>query len=343
MADGWTHVAKSLLESVARFLRGGTDIADPSSTPISGGPPISGEPPISGGRRIDEIERGDGPAWGTLSGLTAHPTNPERLYAVTDKNSPPVRILEIDVSGPAPRVVHQLPVAAPETGSIDPEAIVTASEGGFWVASEGRAGEGSPNVLLEVDATGHVRRSIYAPESISGRVRKKGIEGIAIDNGPTATHLYVAFQAPLTGDPDGVTRIAAVDLADGQWTFFYYPLEATASGEFTGLSDLVHLGDRRFAAIERDGKSGRKAIKWITTFDIGSSIGASPDDAPALLTKQLALDLVPVFTEVGRKLEAEIEGLTVAADGQVYAVTDNDNERPTLLLRLGAAKDLFRP
>ena len=101
------------------------------------------------------------------------------------------------------------------------------------------------------------------------------------------------------------------------------------------MGDQVHFIMARFG--------NKKAIKWITTFDIGSRIGASPDDAPALLTKQLALDLVPVFTEVGRKMEPEIEGLTVAADGQVYAVTDNDNERPTLLLRLGAAKDLFRP
>ena len=49
-----------------------------------------------------------------------------------------------------------------------------------------------------------------------------------------------------------------------------------------------------------------------------------------------------LLAEVGRDVEPEIEGLTVAADGQVYAITDNDNDRPTLLLRLGAAKDLFR-
>lgn len=329
MADGWTHGAKNFLESVARFLRVGTDITGRSP------------PPIPGGRRVVEIERGEGPAWGTLSGLTAHPMNPARLYAVTDKNSPPVRILEIDIAVLVPRVVNQLAVLAPESGSLDPEAIVAVNGGGFWMASEGRAG-GASNVLLEVDATGHVRRSIYAPESVAGRVRKKGIEGIALEISTSGPRLYVAFQAPLTGDPVGVTRIAAVDPASGQWTFFYYPLEATGSGEFTGLSDLVHLGDRRFAAIERDGKSGRKAIKWITTFDIGSRIGASPDGVPAILTKQLALDLVPVFAEVGRDVEPEIEGLTVAADGQVYAITDNDNDRPTLLLRLGAAKDLFR-
>jgi hypothetical protein len=33
----------------------------------------------------------------------------------------------------------------------------------------------------------------------------------------------------------------------------------------------------------------------------------------------------------------------VAVDGLVYAVTDNDNERPTVLLRLGSATDVFGP
>jgi hypothetical protein len=42
--------------------------------------------------RLDEIEPGDGPAWGTLSGLTAHPADASRLYAVTDKDTPPIRI-----------------------------------------------------------------------------------------------------------------------------------------------------------------------------------------------------------------------------------------------------------
>ena len=62
-----------------------------------------------------------------------------------------------------------------------------------------------------------------------------------------------------------------------------------------------------------------------------------------MINNRVAVDLVPMFTQLGSKIEKEIEGLTVAVDGQVYAVTDNDNERPTVLLRLGSATDVFGP
>jgi hypothetical protein len=87
--------------------------------------------------RIDEIEPGEGPPWGTLSGLTAHTTDASRLFAVTDKDSPPVRIIELEVLEAATRVVRQTTIAAPGFDDIDPEAIVAKPDGGFWLASEG--------------------------------------------------------------------------------------------------------------------------------------------------------------------------------------------------------------
>src|SRR5436190_19088834 len=62
-------------------------------------------PPARGS--IQEIEPGDGPTWGTLSGLTAHPTDPRRLYAVTDQDSRPIRIVEIELAPQTARVVRQ--------------------------------------------------------------------------------------------------------------------------------------------------------------------------------------------------------------------------------------------
>ncbi len=293
--------------------------------------------------RIYEIEPGDGPAWGTLSGLTAHPSDPSRLYAVTDNDSPPVRILELDVSADPARVVRQIPVIAPGLDKLDLEAIVAQSDGGFWLASEGAEDNNPPNVLLEVDAEGELRRSIDLPESIASRIEKKGFEGLALEKTPSGSRLYVAFQAPLAGDGDDVTRIGAVDVVTGQWTFFHYPLERLPSGDFTGLSELLHLGNRRFAAIERDGKGGRKSVKWITTFELASLVGSPADAVPPIITKQLAVDLVPLFTHLDRKVEKEIEGLAIASDGHVYVVTDNDNERATLLLRIGKATEIFEP
>jgi hypothetical protein len=330
MFEGWLRSGATFLQGMMAWL-GAPPVAENSAPPIA-----------ATHGRLDEIEPGDGPAWGTLSGLAAHPTDASRLFAVTDKDSAPIRIIELEVLAVATRVVRQISVFVPGFDGLDPEAIIAKPDGGFWLASEGGKGNNPPNILVELDASAHFLRSIGLPEAIANRVKNKGFEGIAMVQTPRGELLCVAFQEPLADDPEGVTRIGAVNLASGQWTFFHYPLERLPSGNFTGLSELVHLGNGRFAAIERDSKGGGKAIKWVTTFELGALIGA-PEATPPMISKRVAVDLVPMFTQLGHKIEKEIEGLAVAVDGQVYAITDNDNERPTVLLRLGLATDIFGP
>ncbi|MDQ8698156.1 esterase-like activity of phytase family protein [Hyphomicrobium sp. LHD-15] len=290
---------------------------------------------------ILEIEPGDGPAWGTLSGLTAHPTDPQRLYAVTDQDSRPIRIVEIQLSPDSVKVVRQINVNGRGDDAIDPEGIVAKQDGGFWLASEGSAGNAPPNRLIEVDSAGQILRSISLPASLAPRMGRKGIEGVTLERTADNGHLVVVFQAPLVGDPPEYTRIGVVDAANETWRFSFYPLDRTGSGELTGLSEVLHLRDRTFAAIERDGKGGKRSIKWITTFELAPEAGAAPDETPPLLVKRRALDLVQLFISSGRKVEKEVEGLALAVDGNIYAVTDNDNERATLLLRFGSVDQLF--
>lgn len=301
-------------------------------------------PPAHGS--VQEIEIGDGPAWGTLSGLTAHPTDPNRLYAVTDQDSAPIRIVEIELTPQAAKVVRQISVTGPGGETLDTEGIVAKPDGGFWLASEGGAGNVPANRLLEVDPEGKILRTIGLPDALAPSIGKKGFEGVALEGPAPGARLVVAFQAPLAGDPADCTRIGVVDPATGNWSFYFYPLDRIGSGDLTGVSEVLHLRDRTFAAIERDGKGGKKSIKWITTFDLPAEPAtASPDAAagqtPPRLEKRRALDLVPMFLDAGRKVEKEVEGLALAADGQIYAVTDNDNERPTVLLRLGPVDNLF--
>jgi hypothetical protein len=170
---------------------------------------------------------------------------------------------------------------------------------------------------------------------------KKGLEGVALERTASGERLVVAFQAPIDGDPSDFTRIGAVDPASGVWSFYLYPLDRTVSGDLTGLSEVLHLGGQKFAAIERDGRGGKASVKWVTTFELGSLAGAGPDEIPPRLSKRRAIDLVPLFIASDMKVEKEVEGLAIAADGEVYAVTDNDNKRATLLLRLGKAQELF--
>lgn len=307
---------------------------------LFGATPAGGGSTRGSAAAIEEIEAGPGPRWGTLSGLTAHPTNPHRLYAVTDQDSPPLRIIELDVSQSPARAVGQTPIQAPGFEGLDFEGIAANPDGGFWLASEGGASNSPPNLLLEVDARGVVLRSIGMPEKLAAKLQKKGFEGVAREETAAGTRLHVAFQGPLDGDPEDVTRIGTVDLATGVWSFSYYPLERLLTGDNTGLSEIVGLGRSRFAVIERDGKGGRKAVKWVATVSLADD-GSPPGAAPRWLKKTIALDLVPLFTSAGRKVAKEIEGLAVTADGQVYAITDNDGEGATLLMRLGTAEALF--
>lgn len=296
-------------------------------------------PPAIGS--IQDIEPGDGPAWGTLSGLSAHPTDPRRLYAVTDQDSPPLRIVEIELAPHAAKVIRQIEIVAGREKNLDPEGIVATQDGTFWLASEGSTGNVPANRLLKVNAAGQLMHTINLPAALAPRLGKKGLEGITLDRSFNGERLVVAFQAPFDGDPEDCTRIGAVDAATGIWSFYLYPLDRTDAGELTGLSEVLHLRDRSFAAIERDGRGGKKSIKWITAFDLPLHSAAAPDATPPRLAKRRALDLVPLFLASARKVEKEVEGLALASDGNVYALTDNDNERATVLLRLGRVAQLF--
>lgn len=323
-----------------RERQGGT--AEPADDdPIRRPAPV--EPQRSGTHStILELEPGGGSHWATLSSLCAHPTDPTRLFAVPDGDSPPLRIIAIEVKGDRARVVDQTVVDTDGMTDLDVEGSAIKPDGGFWLTSEGKAGNSPPNILLEVDALGHVVRTVDLPPEIAKRMQDQGFEGVSYVAKPSGgAELYVSFQAGIEGDELGVTRIGVVDPATGQWRFYGYRLEEIEDSEYSGLSDILHLGDQRFALIERDGKGKRRALKWITTVDLGSVTGAPPDTTPPVLHKRLAVNLVPQFLDAGRKVEKEIEGLAIAADGEVYAITDNDGDRPTLLLRLGHRDKLF--
>lgn len=293
---------------------------------------------------VMDIEAGGGAPWGTLSSLSAHPSDPSRLYAVPDGDSPPLRIIAIEVSGGRAQARDQIAVQTAGLPELDVEGSAITPSGGFWMASEGKAGNAPPNFLFEVDASGSVLRTLDLPPEIASGMRDSGFEGVACVARPGGqVDLYVCFQAGLAGDPDGVTRIGAVNPATGAWRYYGYPLEAARDGKFCGLSDIIHLGGERFALIERDGRSGKRAIKLITTVDLAGVAGSEPGEPVPLVHKQVAADLVPVFLDDGRKVEAEIEGLAIAADGMVYVITDNDGERPTVLLKLGHRDELFEP
>jgi hypothetical protein len=64
-----------------------------------------------------------------------------------------------------------------------------------------------------------------------------------------------------------------------------------------------------------------------------------------VLKKKLARDLLPALRAPKGWVQEKLEGLTVGADGNVYAVTDNDGLKDatgeTQFLRLGSARSFF--
>ncbi|OQX09085.1 MAG: alkaline phosphatase [Thiothrix lacustris] len=316
-------------------------------------------------------------AWGAMSGLAATPTDANTVYAIEDSVYQQNRIFKLDIaSKPAKlsvaakisdlnNVLGSLPVAtvdaaakadsdtrkdvfdsadlkaminANKTVNLDPEGIAVASDGGFWIASEGAGTVGeaarpvnSANLLFKTDANGIIQQAIPLPADISSKQIRFGFEGVAEYNG----RAYVAFQRAWNKEAN--PRIGIYDTATKTWSFVFYPLDAVASknGGWVGLSDLTSLGNGQFLVVERDNQGGPDAaIKRLYRIDTnGVAAGAT-------VAKTLVRDILPDLKATGSPVMEKIEGSAVLANGNVLIINDNDgvkdNNGETQLINLGA-------
>ncbi len=284
--------------------------------------------------------------WGALSGLAANPSDPAILYAVSDSFYSVPKIYTIDVSAEPARIVAARTVmknGAP-VENLDLEGIATAPDGSFYLASEGHPEKERSSLILHVLPSGEVAREITLPEVLESAKKRFGLEGVALDD----NRLYVAVQREWNDDPKGMTKILTMDLASNSWGVMHYPLDApeSANGGWVGLSEITALGNGRFAILERDNQAGHNAaIKRVYQVDLSAVTPAAPGEAPPVLTKTLAMDLLPMLKAANGWTADKVEGLALAADGKLYAVTDNDgvDDSPgeTLFLRLGAANEVL--
>jgi hypothetical protein len=292
--------------------------------------------------------------WVALSGLVGDPDDADLLYAVSDSFLVQGFIYTIDVSTRPATIVDRLQVTG-ASASLDLEGIAVGPDGQFWLGSEGNAGS-RPNLVLKVDAlTGAVLDEIALPAGLVDQRRSNGIEGIAVTGAAGAEVVYVAVQRawPAEGDTDKVnTKVGRYEVATGEWGFVHYPLEPEAGGGWIGLSELTLLPDGTFAVIERDKGWGPSTglnaeLKAVFGVDLASAEFRAFDDPAGLATidKSLLRDLLPELEAASIWTAEKLEGLAVAADGQVYVVTDNDgiDDAPgeTLFLYLGDWLDAF--
>lgn len=276
-----------------------------------------------------ENENGLPIGWGALSGLAADQSAPGKLFSITDSAYTPSRILEIDATQKPARITGAITVTKDgKPASYDLEGIVTRPGGGFWLASEGNPEKKDAplaDILLRVSAKGEVEEEIRLPEALAKHAVRFGFEGVAVTGSGTDETVWIAVQREWKDDPKGKTKILSYKPATKEWGVLHYPLSQPAQGQWMGLSELVSLGDDRFAVLERDNAFGAKAFKTIQTFSVKglkpAAIGAA--DIPTV-SKTTLRDLTPDLMKAGGYGLDKVEGMTVDKAGNLFVVTDND-------------------
>ncbi|MFT5716684.1 MAG: hypothetical protein ACJAWS_000650 [Oleiphilaceae bacterium] len=335
----------------------------------------SSYPTIESTDRVDDTPI----PWSALSGLAASNTNNDILYSIEDSFYAKSRIFVLDVSSFPAKLNQEITISdasdvfsnlvvtmladtnvadddatrvstfdevdlnalinTDKSINIDPEGIAVASDGGFWIASEGSGTQGdisrpinSLNFILKTDNNGLIEKVITLPAEINAVQLRFGFEGVTEYNGS----VYVAFQR--AWNSEDMPRVGIYNTTNENWSFLYYPLDAVESqnGGWVGLSDITSLGDGKFLMLERDNQgSADAAIKRLYEFDINGLVDGDT------VTKTLVRDLIIEgdLSKAGGAIAEKIEGLAVMPDNTIYIVNDNDgvddNSGETQLLNLG--------
>ena len=247
------------------------------------------------------------------------------------------------------------------TVNLDPEGLAVREDGGFWLASEGNGTIGdearpikSLNWILGVSEDGVIEEIISLPDDTNARQVRFGLEGVTSTGSGDDEVVYACFQREwgtgaddLGADPAGLVRIGRYAVASGEWSFFYYPLDAPESpnGGWIGLSEIVAIDEETFLILERDNQGGPDAaVKRIYQVSIGgvtplpeAAVGTVPDFP--VLEKELVRDIYADLAATNGAVIEKVEGLTVLANGDALIVTDNDgvddSSGETQLINLG--------
>ena len=277
--------------------------------------------------------------WGALSGIAGDPVDPRKAYTIHDSYYGQSRIYTVDASQ-SPAVITDVIVlrdAFGNTFNFDLEGIAARPAGqGFWVVSEGSgsctavgtcSAVGLRNLLIDVSPSGTLRQMIPLPAAVNARQTSNGYEGVASVGIGSAEVAYVAFQREWLEDPRGQVRIGRYEVATGNWTFYYYPLDAPTSpnGGWVGLSEIVALDGNTLAVLERDNQAGTDArIKKIYSVSIRGLTPTPQGSAFPVVSKRLVRDLMSDLTSDHGLVIEKVEGVGVLANGDALIVTDND-------------------
>ncbi|AWB91595.1 esterase-like activity of phytase family protein [Aeromicrobium chenweiae] len=319
---------------------------------------------------VSLYELGDGPAafpsivsddvagnpvgWSALGALSAKPGDAGTIYAAADTVLKPAQVFTVDVTRSTAHITSALTISqdgAPAT--LDVEGLYARPDGGFWLASEGATG--AANTIYRTNAAGEIQESVSLPTEISDHVKNWGLEGVTATQDADGEHVWTVIQRQLWTDVkdqtealdgDDVARIGRYDVKDRTWHWYGYRLDSPKrdGGDWVGLSEITAVDNDTFAVIERDKLNGPQARnKRIYAVDIPADDPVG-DELP-ILDKKPAIDVLPELRATNGWTQEKLEGFTIAADGSLYGVTDNDGLKDstgeTVFLRLGQARDVF--
>lgn len=281
--------------------------------------------------------------FGALSGLAADAKMAGKLYAVTDSfYSAAPRILTIDASR-SPAMITAATLVTREgkaAKKLDLEGIAVRPEGGFWLTSEGNPAKEMDNLLLKVAADGAIEEEIKLPAELAAAAGKYGYEGVTVSGSGDSETVWIAVQREWKDDPKGEVKLLAYTPAAKSWGMVRYPLSKAADGAWVGLSEIVAVGDK-FLFIERDNQIGAKAALKALTAVEAAEMKPVPLDAAKVpvVSKSVVHDFIPDLAAFGGYVADKIEGFAVDAEGNAFAVTDNDgvddSSGETFFLKLG--------
>lgn len=265
-------------------------------------------------------------AWGALSGLAADKAQAGRLHAVTDSvYSAAPRILTIDAATKPATIVAETLVtrggAAAE--KLDLEGIAVASDGGFWLASEGNPKKDMKNLLIKVNAKGAIQEEIALPPSLEEGAQNYGFEGVTVTGSGANETIWLAVQREWAEDGKGLVKLLAYTPATKSWGAVRYPLDSAETG-WIGLSEIVAAGDR-VIVIERDNQiAGKAKVKKLYAVAL-SDMKPAPLGRELPVVKKTALrDLLPDLKSANGYVLDKVEGFAIDAAGDAFIVTDND-------------------
>lgn len=271
-------------------------------------------------------EDGKPVGWGALSGLAADPEKAGTLYAVNDSfYAMQPTIFTIDATKQPAVITGALPVkrSGQPAQLLDLEGVVADGEGGFWVASEGRADAMVPHGILHVTAKGEIDKTIGLPEELAHTEKRFGFEGITKVGSGDAMTLWMAVQREWSDDAKGMVKLVAYNPKSEEWGAVRYPLDKGEAG-WVGLSEITAHGDHVYL-IERDNRIGAAAaIKKIYRVALSEMKPAKLGGDLPVVKKELVRDLLPEMQKTGGYVLEKVEGFTIDKAGTGYVVTDND-------------------